>query len=71
MWPLQIVSMMQAESLKHSPRMVITPRQVQDHSEEISTLKAELAALKDEVGCLPAQLQLLFSCMSQYGSDCT
>ncbi len=41
---------LQAEGLKHSPRMVITPRQVQDNSEEISTLKAELATLKDEVG---------------------
>ena len=44
--------LLQAEGLKHSPRMVITPRQAQDNSGEISTLKAEVAALKDEVGTL-------------------
>ena len=49
---------MQAEGIKQSPRMVITPRQVQDNSEEISTLKAELATLKDEVGSSSALMQL-------------
>lgn len=39
--------------------MVITPRQVQNHSQEISTLKNELAALKDEVSSLSAHLQLI------------
>ena len=49
---------MQAEGIKQSQRMVITPRQDQDNSEEISTLKAELATLKDEVGSSSALMQL-------------
>lgn len=43
---------MQADGMKQSPRMVITPRQAKDNSEEIDTLKAEVAALKDEVATL-------------------
>lgn len=51
---------MQAEAAKHSPRMVITPRQIQDNSEEVRSLKAGVAALKDEVICsLLASLSLL------------
>jgi len=40
---------MQAEGSKQSPRMVITPRQIQDNSEEVRTLRTEIATLKDEV----------------------
>lgn len=41
--------LVQAEGSKQSPRMVITPRQIQDNSEEVRTLRAEIATLKDEV----------------------
>ena len=51
----------QAEGTKHSPRMLITPRQIQDNSEEVRTLKAEVATLKNEVLCaeLPPFLCML------------
>jgi hypothetical protein len=36
-----------------SPRMIITPRQIEDRSDEIKSLKIELAGLRDEVrACL-------------------
>ena len=34
---------------RRSPRMVITPRQVEDRSQEVHSLKTELAGLRDEV----------------------
>lgn len=41
---------MQLEQLpRRSPRMVITPRQIEDRSQEIQSLKTELAGLRDEV----------------------
>ena len=43
------VLLSQAEGTKHSPRMLITPRQIQDNSEEVKALKAETATLKNEV----------------------
>lgn len=45
------VLLSQAEGTKHSPRMLITPRQTQDNSEEVKVLKAETATLKNEVLC--------------------
>ncbi len=47
---------MQAEQLpRRSPRMIITPRQIEDRSDEIHSLKSEVAGLRDEVcTALPA-----------------
>ena len=45
--------------------MVITPRQVQDSTEEISALKSELATLKDEVQlarCPATQSLMFYTC---------
>ncbi|EIE27614.1 hypothetical protein COCSUDRAFT_55608 [Coccomyxa subellipsoidea C-169] len=47
----------QVEQLpRRSPRMVITPRQIEDRSEEIQSLKTELAGLRDELRTVRGQL---------------
>ncbi|CAL8463552.1 g3086 [Coccomyxa elongata] len=41
---------------RRSPRMLITPRQIEDRSQEIQSLKTELAGLRDELRTVRGQL---------------